>query len=296
MPRPCFHELAKLRRIANPDTCSGAAHCFSSPSSYPTLSYCPPPSITQTSASGTCLHNLNTGRFIRWLLYVFTALSFRSSGCILSVICKISRQTFCCGSCPKFQLMLRLCSLIGQSNFEMLYLSIIFLLHVVAVVTSSNSCLIQTCPASRGGDIVAAIYNTSAPDTGGQDDVAAVANFLTLNCGLSPRITQCYVDCHGIYGENGAYWTVQNCRSQCGIVAPLVNCFGYYAWFCSLAVSNVCQLATPSTPTTNRKWLSGGSAIFFLLIIFLKQLQLLLRLRNVCNFPYHYQTNNDSHL
>ena len=142
----------------------------------------------------------------------------------------------------------------------------------MGVVTSSNSCLIQTCPASQGGDIVAAVYDTSAPYTGGQDDAAIVANFLTLNCGLSPQMTQCYMDCNAIYGENGAYWSVQNCRSQCGIVAPLVNCFGFYAWFCSTAVSNVCQLAAPSAPTNNRKWLSGGPAtIFFLLIISLNK-------------------------
>jgi hypothetical protein len=157
--------------------------------------------------------------------------------------------------------MLRLCLLIDQSNCKMLYLSIIFLLHIVAVVTSSNSCLIQTCSASQGGGIVAAIYDTSTPDAGGQDDKDAVTNFLTSNCGLSPQITQCYVDCNGIYGENGAYWTDQNCRSQCGI--GMVNCFGYGAWFCSTAVSNVCQLAAPSAPTNNRKWLSGGPAIFF---------------------------------
>jgi len=155
----------------------------------------------------------------------------------------------------------------------MLYLSIIFLLHVVAVVTSSDSCLIQTCSASQNGDIAAALYDTSIPYAGGDDDAASIANFLTLNCGLSPQITQCYVDCNGIYGGNGAYWTVQNCLSQCGIG---VDCFGigYYAWFCSTAVSNVCQLATPSAPTNNRKWLSGGPAIFFLLIIPFKRLQL----------------------
>jgi len=132
----------------------------------------------------------------------------------------------------------------------MLYLSIIFLLHVVAVVTSSDSCLIQTCSASQNGDIAAALYDTSIPYAGGDDDAASIANFLTLNCGLSPQITQCYVDCNGIYGGNGAYWTVQNCLSQCGIG---VDCFGigYYAWFCSTAVSNVCQLATPSAPTSN---------------------------------------------
>lgn len=163
--------------------------------------------------------------------------------------------------------MLRLCL---QSNFEMLYLSIIFLLHVVAVVMSSNSCLIQTCSASQGGDIAAAIYDTSDPDGGGPDDADAVTNFLTSNCGLSPQITQCYVDRNGIYGGTGAYWTDQNCGSQCGIVAPLVNCFGYNAWFCSTAVSNVCQLAAPPTPTNNRKWSSGGPAICFLLITPLK--------------------------
>lgn len=98
---------------------------------------------------------------------------------------------------------------------------------------------------------MAALYDTSVPYAGGGDDAAQVTNFLTLNCGLSPQITQCYVDCNGIYGGSGAYWTVQNCRSQCGLAAPLVNCFGYYAWFCSTAISNICQLAAPSAPANN---------------------------------------------
>jgi hypothetical protein len=162
--------------------------------------------------------------------------------------------------------MLTLCLSTGQSNFEMLYLSIIFLLHVAAVATSSNSCLIQTCSASQGGDIVAAIYDTSSPYSGGGDNPAEVANFLTLQCGLSPQITQCYVDCNGIYGGNGAYWTVQNCRWLCGsAIEP--SCIGYSGWSCSTAISNVCQLAAPPAPTNNRKWLSGGPAIFFPLII-----------------------------
>ena len=157
----------------------------------------------------------------------------------------------------------------------MLYLSITFLLHVVglvAVVTSSNSksCLIQTCLASQGGDIVAAIYDTSDPYAGGDDDAAEVTSFLTLNCGLSPQITHCYVDCAGIYGEVGAYWTVQNCNDPCASI--IAFCEGYVTWFCSTAVSNVCQLAAPSGPTSNRGWLSDAPAIFFPLIISLKQL------------------------
>jgi hypothetical protein len=173
------------------------------------------------------------------------------------VSCQISRQISVVVLAPRFQLTLRLCLSIG--NLEMLYLLIIFLLHVVAVVTSSNSCLIQTCSASQGGGIVATIYDTSVPYAGGANDSDEVANVLTMNCGSSPKITQCYVDCNGIYGETGAYWTTQNCRSQCAsITSP---CDGYAAWFCSTSISNACQLAAPSAPSSTTTTNSQGEPV-----------------------------------